>query len=777
MNLKENHFFDNKLSTLFTGIILVFLITFEFLCALNQPFNSLGLTINFYEEYFVIDKVVKGTPAEQAGITNKDVYKSINNVTLDEIVEYRKSVSEETYKNHFSTFFNFGQDIVLENFDGSYQTIKLEKLPLIQRIKTTSFFVKMKFAIALLMMLSGLLIILFLENDKKIYPLIYCIFFIGLATVNLFDSEFSSKSYGQLVAVFLDIGIFLTFTAMFNYFSKIFSYAKRLNLFRFIRLIPLAILVVKYVHILIFRWDLVDNPLYDLNGVFVSAFCFIIIILFFYITITFPKNITASFKFFLLGLVFAVIPLLLNHLTYLLNHSIFMTERDKIVSTFAFIFLPFMQILAVLQNKNIIRTQRVAWITTYFAHIVLTFPAFISLYELLSEGNLEHFAIVYALSLPLIFSFIHKIVIKFFSLDTMENTKKLESYIRLISPISDNQELHEVTTREIVKILDCSYIFFYKRNEFNVWENWYTWGSISKKEKEDKLEEAKTKTRIAFYKDGSFSIPILREEQTSGVIYVGHKKNGDFYLPGEHVLIADMIKAFHKHYLMYTNNYLIQELKLKNNKVMQMQESTILSMANLIESRDGGTGAHVKRTAEYSVLIAKAAKAKGLFKDEIDDSFIELINKAAPMHDIGKIVVPDNILKKPGRFTDDEFDIMKLHTTEGERIVKDVLLNAEDEEYISMTSEIAMHHHEKWNGSGYPKGLKENQIPLCARILAIADVFDALVSPRCYKEPMDPEKAFSIIKEDAGKHFDPVLAEVFLEMKEEALEIMKHDSL
>ena len=147
------------------------------------------------------------------------------------------------------------------------------------------------------------------------------------------------------------------------------------------------------------------------------------------------------------------------------------------------------------------------------------------------------------------------------------------------------------------------------------------------------------------------------------------------------------------------------------------------------------------------------------------------------MHDIGKIVVPDSVLKKPGKLTPEEFSQMKLHTTEGDRIVREILNTSEDEEYIKMTSEIAKYHHEKWNGNGYPLGIKDKEIPLSARILAIADVFDALVSPRCYKEPMNPEKAFEIIKQDAGTHFDPVLAEVFLELKEEALEIMKHEVL
>ncbi len=136
------------------------------------------------------------------------------------------------------------------------------------------------------------------------------------------------------------------------------------------------------------------------------------------------------------------------------------------------------------------------------------------------------------------------------------------------------------------------------------------------------------------------------------------------------------------------------------------------------------------------------------------------------MHDIGKIVVPDAILKKPGRLTPQEFEQIKRHASEGGRIVHEILDGYEDPEYIKITANIATHHHEKWDGSGYPDGLKGEEIPLCARIMAIADVFDALVSPRIYKSPMTYEEAYEIIQQGIGIHFDPIIAKEFLNIKE-----------
>ena len=153
---------------------------------------------------------------------------------------------------------------------------------------------------------------------------------------------------------------------------------------------------------------------------------------------------------------------------------------------------------------------------------------------------------------------------------------------------------------------------------------------------------------------------------------------------------------------------------------------------------------------------------KGLFPETINPHYIELIVKAAPMHDIGKIVVPDSILKKPGRLTPEEFEQIKRHTKEGGRIVYEILGKIEEPEYVK----IAQGHHEKWDGTGYPYGKKGEEIPLSARIMAVADVFDALVSPRCYKEPISIDKAFDILLDGRGTHFDSRLIDSFLGLRE-----------
>lgn len=217
------------------------------------------------------------------------------------------------------------------------------------------------------------------------------------------------------------------------------------------------------------------------------------------------------------------------------------------------------------------------------------------------------------------------------------------------------------------------------------------------------------------------------------------------------------------------------EITEQNKKIIYIQEQTIYGMANLIESRDSDTGEHVKRTSLYAELLGKAAKEAGYHKEIITDGYIELLKKAAPMHDIGKIAVSDSILKKPGKLTEEEFKKIQNHTIAGEKIIREVLSGIESEDYVKIAADVAVGHHERWDGNGYPYKLKGEEISLEARIMAIADVFDALVSPRCYKDPFSTDEAFEIISLSRGTHFDPVLTDLFISKKDEVVKIFENN--
>lgn len=210
------------------------------------------------------------------------------------------------------------------------------------------------------------------------------------------------------------------------------------------------------------------------------------------------------------------------------------------------------------------------------------------------------------------------------------------------------------------------------------------------------------------------------------------------------------------------NQKLAEEVDTKTQQIASIQEKIILGMAQIIESRDLSTGGHIKRTSTVVRIFAdELLKADMGF----DPAFLHLVVRSAPMHDLGKIGVDDAVLRKQGKFTPEEYAKMKEHPTIGARIVKEVLTDVEAPDFVTVAANVAHYHHEKVDGTGYPCGLKGTEIPVEARIMALADVFDALVSKRCYKEAFSFDKSFSIIAQDAGTHFDSELAGVFLQCR------------
>jgi putative two-component system response regulator len=228
------------------------------------------------------------------------------------------------------------------------------------------------------------------------------------------------------------------------------------------------------------------------------------------------------------------------------------------------------------------------------------------------------------------------------------------------------------------------------------------------------------------------------------------------------------------------NAWLEQEVRKRTRQVQRIQDVTIIAMASLAETRDNETGNHILRTQRYIKALALRLRDNPKFAAALDEATIDLLYKSAPLHDIGKVGIPDHILLKPGKLEDDEFAIMKTHTTLGLEAIERAAEHLDGEDsFLRFAGEIAQSHQEKWDGSGYPQGLVGDAIPLSARLMAVADVYDALISKRVYKPAFSHEKAVGIIREGTGSHFDPELVVAFLEIEAEfkviAREFSDHD--
>ena len=208
-----------------------------------------------------------------------------------------------------------------------------------------------------------------------------------------------------------------------------------------------------------------------------------------------------------------------------------------------------------------------------------------------------------------------------------------------------------------------------------------------------------------------------------------------------------------------TNKDLMSEVESQTSQISGMQNRVVFGLANMIENRDFSTGGHVKRTSDVVKILVEEMRREG--DTRIDDVFVNDIIRAAPMHDLGKIAVDNAILLKPAKLLPEEYEQMKVHSVKSGKIVQGILAGVEEKHFVDLSYNVARYHHERWDGKGYPEGLSGENIPLEARIMAVADVYDALVSSRCYKEAMDYETAYCEIVRNMGSQFDPSLKRAF----------------
>jgi len=207
-------------------------------------------------------------------------------------------------------------------------------------------------------------------------------------------------------------------------------------------------------------------------------------------------------------------------------------------------------------------------------------------------------------------------------------------------------------------------------------------------------------------------------------------------------------------------------IREQTTQLNRMRNGIVTVLADMVENRDKLNGGHIERTSKYISILLREMKKRGVYADEMRDWDVEKIISAARMHDLGKITISDLIVFKPGRLTPEEYEMMKTHAVEGERIIDEIIARTGEGEFLRNARLFAGSHHERWDGKGYPRGLKEMEIPLHGRIMAIVDTYDALVSERSYKKAFTDEEAVSIIMENSGVYYDPKIAEVFYDVRD-----------
>lgn len=768
----------------FISIILGFaalcLIFIQSILILNQPYTSSGISFSFQKNSIQIEKLNQSSPAGKAGIKKGDTFIEFNNTPVENWIQFSNGVSFSTSLQFTTNFFKYGKNYSFKKSDGNIYSFTLTKQPLIERIKNISQTLLITFLLSVLCIASGI-ISSFAQGDRKtIRRLIAFLYCLGIAVFNAFSCIWNSIALVHLSSILFDAAGLFGISFLLAYINHSFEtshlypvYSKVINI---CKTIPPVIFVIKYAIILFAGLPLTGSNLEYLAHAAILVFTIALILCTAFILVKYPRQITLLYRFIFTGFVYSILPSVFVMITNLIFRQTYFTQLQSIMSLAPFSFIPVILLLSIVESRGHDIHRVLKGTITWLGYISLSSIILYILYSSAKNGISTVSTLTFFFLSPLFFKLLDKPLSKQLNYSVLTLQKAQEEFEESITDINSFSELYQLTNNALEKQLSCSFVFiqiitadsgstipFVNTRDIEI----DTIGNLIRESNSYKQNKS-----IHYLSKDCFAIPFYKNKKLDCRLFIGSKKSGDKYYPGEITIATKIADIFYQHFLLLNNRIVTQKLHEKDEQIIAMQTNTIYSMANLIESRDGGTGKHVKRTGAYSEMIAKKAMEKGYYPDELTPHYIDLLSKAAPMHDIGKIVVPDSVLKKPGKLTAEEFELMQKHTTEGGKIINDVLSNSEDEEYIKIATEVATSHHEKWNGAGYPNHLKEENIPLSARIMAIADVFDALVSPRCYKEPFPVDEAFDIIEKESGSHFDPVLAKVFLSMKEKAIAVM-----
>ena len=419
-------------------------------------------------------------------------------------------------------------------------------------------------------------------------------------------------------------------------------------------------------------------------------------------------------------LLMIMVMLSLQHLIFLECNT---TKQKKNTRIIIFVYMIITIVLSILAN-TIITTA-----IFYFTQIICVFLIFLpSIYQSVTGRKRARWLGLF-IFIPMIGYF-----------DAIYMIVELPAIVGLIS--KENQNLYEIIACLVILVILA--LLMYKKPSF-----------IRRLER-----DIEKRTLTVFEEIGLWAVGIwlIIYDLISSKLFSDTMSSFNVYLAISNFIVAAVIIL-----LIVDSNYRNFYYR-QNNK---LQKSLITTMAELVENRDENTGGHIQRTAKYVEIIARKLKSENKYTHILTDKYIEDMIVAAPLHDVGKIHIPDAVLNKPGKLDDSEFAMMKSHAAAGGKIIDRVEENVGSINYLRIAKEMAEYHHERIDGKGYPHGITGDEIPLCAKILAVADVFDALISKRCYKDPMPLDKAFAIIREESGSHFDTDVSNAFLESRPE----------
>ena len=762
------------------GILALLIALVQLNLCVYQPVSMKGYTATGVAEGYQVTAVVPGSPAEKAGFQIGDVIVSMNDIDMG---EYRESFvvgkSDDIIYAHTPYLYARGETYRCTLQDGTIKTYTIPaKAPFFQVLGFMSWDNVINFITGGLFIILGLLITVLSPASAGISDFIWFMYATGICIINSYVKMFNTLSYSMLTVVLYNLscaGIAFSLLRIIGYFYRILKKEKGVACLRIVSYVPLGVISIILILMLsgaISFWKPFNSNSANLFGsiVLVSALLYSLFI-FIGLLRHIPRQSSLTLRFFLMGICFGALPALFVVLLRTITSSFLASSNESLVTILPLLSIPVAVFCSVFQSIKPEYDQIASRIMTGVGTVVILILVYVGL----PEGYAA--AVSLMCMSPFIFLLMEKPVTAFLYPKLSYVQDDLDQLEKQVFCCDTEDAVYDTLSQWLFTNLNATFVVFsklsgsegntefellYETTRETVCDMTFL-GSMF----EDRLRNESRWKGLLTHPGRGCSCPLYQSHEITGFIFVGARSENDMFSGMEMRVLPPLARILMEALIML-------RLRKQGQYLSDMQNQIVFSFADMIESRDGSTGLHVKRTSQVVELIAKQLRLKDTYGDKIEPFEFDVIALAAPLHDIGKIQIPDAILSKPGKLTEEEFAIIKTHPVEGEKIIRKTMSKIEDEKYLEIARDMALYHHEKWNGTGYPEGLKEDEIPVCARIMAVADVFDALCSARCYKKAFTIEEAYAIFEESRGTHFEPVLVDILQELRPELEKIYQN---
>ena len=755
-------------------LISLLFIVGQFIWHINLPYTLSGFRVQTDVENhkFIVTDCLPAGPAYKAGMRTGDVIIRINDINIYDFTMEHMGSLEDSYPT-YSKLYQFDTPYEMECGNGFVCRFTITNdVSFIDRLRCLSFNNWITFLTGLCLVLFGIVSSFFAKNIEGTSDFIWFMLAMGPCISNGYSYAANPLPYTVFNFITFGVATSLMLFAMFRsvaYFFMLSGRKKTYSVLRKISFVPLFISVIKIVllatgAVSVFNLVIVYLPLAGIGLSFLFEFVTFIILM-----RKLKQQSSVLLRFFFLGLCFStIVPAIMLGMRVINNSYQVKAEYEMLYTLIPLLFIPFSVFCALFQTSSVnFDTLSAKFMNAGCTGIMIAALTFFF------KGSVPEM-IMLSFLMAFIYIVFEKPVVSFLFPKIEYVRNKLDKLERDVYKCEDTDEILAAASDWLFSMINMGSIAFCMFSD----DKAVIGNVIYRKALDTELADAMLKEmvkereirrnedeKLIIHKRNGFSVPFYRSNELAGFIFIGQKSRYSIFSNTEIRLVPPVARIIMESSMVIEINRQTRYMLEQNRYVSQMQNQIVYSFADMIESRDGLTGQHVKRTSQIVVLIINRLRALNLYSHELESVDYDMIAMAAPLHDIGKIKIPDAILSKPGKLTTEEFDLIKTHTVEGEKIISRTMARIEDAKYLKFAKDMALYHHEKWNGTGYPYGLSGEEIPLCARIMAVADVFDALCSARTYKEAYSIDRAFEIFEESKGTHFEPRLVELLYDIR------------